>query len=78
MIKEHPNYYIILQTVCYTRTIECIVDEYSHLAILLDPHRNPFDYVARAFFPVHDARSILSDPHKKTIYDKTNLFSQLN
>jgi hypothetical protein len=74
MIKEHLDYYIILQIICYTRTIEYIVDEYSHLAILLDPHRNPFAYVARAFSPVHYARSVLSNPHKKLFMTKQTYF----
>ncbi|XP_045817030.1 uncharacterized protein LOC123910047 [Trifolium pratense] len=69
-IKEHLDYYAVLQIIRYTQNIEYIADQYRRLAILLDPNRNPFAYAAHAFSLVHDAWSIFSNPHKKAIYDE--------
>ncbi|WJX22074.1 hypothetical protein P8452_11416 [Trifolium repens] len=69
-IKEHLDYYAVLQIIRYTQNIEYIADQYRRLAILLDPNRNPFAYAAHAFSLVHDAWSIFSNPHKKALYDE--------
>ncbi|XP_058727112.1 uncharacterized protein LOC131598540 [Vicia villosa] len=69
-IKEHLDYYAILQTLRYTQNIEYIAVQFRRLAVLLDPHRNPFAFAAHAFSLVHDAWSIFSNPHKKALYDE--------
>ncbi|CAL5183225.1 unnamed protein product [Lathyrus oleraceus] len=69
-IKEHLDYYAILQILRYTQNIEYIAVQYRRLAVLLDPHRNPFAFAAHAFSLVHDAWSIFSNPHKKGLYDE--------
>ncbi|CAI8591384.1 unnamed protein product [Vicia faba] len=69
-IKEHLDYYAILQTLRYTQNIEYIAVQFRRLAVLLDPHRNPFAFAAHAFSLVHDAWSIFSSPHKKALYDE--------
>ncbi|CAK8530324.1 unnamed protein product [Lathyrus sativus] len=69
-IKEHLDYYAILQILRYTQNIEYIAVQYRRLAVLLDPHRNPFAFAAHAFSLVHDAWSIFSNPHKKALYDE--------
>ncbi|KAK7246709.1 hypothetical protein RIF29_41579 [Crotalaria pallida] len=69
-ISDHLlDWYSILQVLRYTQNIEYIAAQYRRLAILLDPHRNPFAFAAHAFTLVHDAWSVLSNPSKKVVYD---------
>ncbi|KAE9599330.1 hypothetical protein Lal_00044146 [Lupinus albus] len=69
-ISDHLlDWYSILQVLRYTQSIEYIAAQYRRLAILLDPHRNPFAFATHAFQLVHDAWSVLSNPNKKIVYD---------
>ncbi|XP_054776229.1 uncharacterized protein LOC129284778 isoform X1 [Prosopis cineraria] len=63
------DWYSILQILPYTHNIEYIASQYRRLALLLDPHRNPFAFSSHAFTLVHDAWSVLSSPAKKAMYD---------
>ncbi|XP_028785423.1 uncharacterized protein LOC114741341 isoform X2 [Neltuma alba] len=63
------DWYSILQILPYTHNIEYIASQYRRLALLLDPHRNPFAFSSHAFTLVHDAWSVLSNPAKKAMYD---------
>lgn len=69
-IKEHLDYYAILQTLRYTQNFEYIAVQYRRLAVLLDPHQNPFALLLMPFSLVHDVWSVFSNPHKKALYDE--------
>ncbi|KAE9613467.1 putative DnaJ domain-containing protein [Lupinus albus] len=66
---HHCDWYGILQILRYTTNIDHIAAQYRRLALLLDPHRNPFAFSGHAFSLVHDAWSVLSNPVKKAMYD---------
>ncbi|XP_027348664.1 uncharacterized protein LOC113860185 [Abrus precatorius] len=66
---HHRDWYGILQILRYTTNIDHIAAQYRRLALLLEPHRNPFAFASHAFSLVHDAWSILSNPAKKALYD---------
>ncbi|KAK7319483.1 hypothetical protein RJT34_04204 [Clitoria ternatea] len=66
---HHRDWYGILQILRYTTNIDHIAAQYRRLALLLDPHRNPFAFSGHAFSLVHDAWSVLSNPAKKAMYD---------
>ncbi|KAK7252288.1 hypothetical protein RIF29_36127 [Crotalaria pallida] len=66
---HHRDWYGILQILRYTTNIDHIAAQYRRLALLLDPHRNPFAFSGHAFSLVHDAWSVLSNPVKKAMYD---------
>ncbi|XP_019421594.1 PREDICTED: uncharacterized protein LOC109331508 [Lupinus angustifolius] len=66
---HHRDWYGILQVLRYTTNIDHIAAQYRRLALLLDPHRNPFALSSHAFSLVHDAWSVLSDSVKKAMYD---------
>ncbi|XLT52270.1 hypothetical protein HN873_044874 [Arachis hypogaea] len=66
---QHRDWYGILQILRYSTNIDHIAAQYHRLALLLDPHRNPFAFAAHAFSLIHDAWSVLSNPAKKAMYD---------
>ncbi|KAE9607137.1 hypothetical protein Lal_00026507 [Lupinus albus] len=66
---HHRDWYGILQVLRYTTNIDHIAAQYRRLALILDPHRNPFALSSHAFSLVHDAWSVLSDSVKKAAYD---------
>ncbi|KAK7363079.1 hypothetical protein VNO77_05208 [Canavalia gladiata] len=66
---HHRDWYGILQILRYTTNIDHIAAQYRRLALLLDPHRNPFAFSGHAFSLVNDAWSVLSNPAKKAMYD---------
>ncbi|KAK7328101.1 hypothetical protein VNO77_22197 [Canavalia gladiata] len=68
-INDHLDYYSILQVLRCTHNFEYIASQYRRLAVLLDPHNNPFAFAAHAFSLVNDAWFVLSNPSKKALYD---------
>ncbi|XP_061358355.1 uncharacterized protein LOC133302567 [Gastrolobium bilobum] len=66
---QHRDWYGILQVLRYSSNMDHIAAQYRRLALLLDPHRNPFAFSGNAFSLVHDAWSVLSIPAKKAMYD---------
>lgn len=47
-----------------------VSDQYSSLVLLLNPQKNRFPFAEKAFRLVFDAYSVLSDPLRRSLYDK--------
>ncbi|KAI3732924.1 hypothetical protein L1987_64136 [Smallanthus sonchifolius] len=75
---NHHHWYAILQiNIHRTDDAEFIKQQYHRLALLVHPDKNKFSFSESAFKIVGDAWSVLSDPAKKSAYDK-ELFEFLN
>ncbi|KAH0649834.1 hypothetical protein KY284_029746 [Solanum tuberosum] len=69
--NHHFDYYSILQIPPnQTQNFEFIADQYRRFALLLNPQNNNFPFSDQAFGLVVDAFSVLSDPLRKSMYDK--------
>ncbi|MCD7472555.1 hypothetical protein HAX54_013825 [Datura stramonium] len=69
--NHHFDYYSILQIPHnQTQNFEFIADQYRRFALLLNPQNNNFPFSDQAFGLVVDAFSVLSDPLRKSMYDK--------
>ncbi|CAN4103628.1 unnamed protein product [Withania somnifera] len=69
--NHHFDYYSILQIPPnQTQNFEFIADQYRRFALLLNPQNNSFPFSDQAFGLVVDAFSVLSDPLRKSMYDK--------
>ncbi|KAF3653724.1 putative metallocarboxypeptidase inhibitor-like [Capsicum annuum] len=69
--NHHFDYYSILQVPPnQTQNFEFIADQYRRFALLLNPQNNTFPFSDQAFGLVVDAFSVLSDPMRKSMYDK--------
>ncbi|KAL4558979.1 hypothetical protein LXL04_031107 [Taraxacum kok-saghyz] len=68
---NHHDWYAILQIDIHRNDdAELIRQQYRRLALLLHPDKNKLPLVEPAFTLVGDAWAVLSDPSKKTAYDK--------
>ncbi|RYQ98664.1 hypothetical protein Ahy_B07g086431 isoform A [Arachis hypogaea] len=72
---SHPHHhqldwYGILQVDRRTNDLDLIKRNYRRLALLLHPDKSRFAYADHAFKLVADAWAVLSDPIKKSNYDK--------
>ncbi|KAJ8562252.1 hypothetical protein K7X08_011543 [Anisodus acutangulus] len=78
--NHHCDYYSILQIPHnQTQNFEFIVDQYRRFALLLNPQNNRFPLSEQAFGLVVDAFTFLSDPLRKSMYDKElGFFVNLN
>ncbi|XP_059285486.1 uncharacterized protein LOC132038990 isoform X1 [Lycium ferocissimum] len=78
--NHHFDYYSILQIPHnQTQNFEFIADQYRRFALLLNPTNNHFPYSNEAFGLVVDAFEVLSDPLRKSMYDKElGFFVNLN
>ncbi|CAI9786235.1 unnamed protein product [Fraxinus pennsylvanica] len=64
------DWYSILQAPHQCHDSELIANRYSRLALLLNPQKNNFLFADQAFRLVVDAWSVLSNPSRKSVYDK--------
>ncbi|KAK4374890.1 hypothetical protein RND71_005567 [Anisodus tanguticus] len=78
--NHHFDYYSILQIPHnQTQNFEFIADQYRRFALLLNPQNNHFPFSEQAFGLVVDAFTVLSDPLRKSMYDKElGFFVNLN
>nr|XP_009769721.1 PREDICTED: uncharacterized protein LOC104220535 [Nicotiana sylvestris]XP_016505168.1 PREDICTED: uncharacterized protein LOC107823085 [Nicotiana tabacum] len=69
--NHYFDYYSILQIPPnQTQDFEFIADQYRRFALLLNPQNNNFPFSDQAFRLVVDAFSVLSNPLRKSMYDK--------
>ncbi|XP_016510831.1 uncharacterized protein LOC107828093 [Nicotiana tabacum] len=69
--NHHFDYYSILQIPPnQTQNADFIADQYRRFALLLNPQNNNFPFSDQAFRLVVDAFSVLSNPLRKSMYDK--------
>lgn len=69
-ISNHLDWYAILQVDRRSDDLDFIKKQYRRLALLLHPDKNRFSHADHAFKLVAEAWAILSDPAKKSHYDK--------
>ncbi|XP_010254516.1 PREDICTED: uncharacterized protein LOC104595481 [Nelumbo nucifera] len=75
-INNHLDWYAILQLDGQSNDLELIKRKYRRLALLLHPDKNKSFFADKAFKLIADAWAVLSNPSKKSLYDKElNLFS---
>ncbi|KAK4424303.1 DnaJsubfamily B member 5 [Sesamum alatum] len=73
--NNHQDWYAILRlTPQQGRDAELIAAQYRNLALLLNPQKNKFPFAEQAFRLVVDAWSVLSNPSRKSLYDKELTF----
>ncbi|KAL3814380.1 hypothetical protein ACJIZ3_015648 [Penstemon smallii] len=72
--NEYDWYAILRLTPPQGRDPELIASQYRSLALLLNPQKNKFSFSNEAFRLVVDAWSALSDPSRKSVYDKQLAF----
>ncbi|KAK1263212.1 Chaperone protein dnaJ 49 [Acorus gramineus] len=68
-VNNHVNWYSVLQ-VHPSDGPDSIRRQYRRLSLLLHPDRNRFSGSEQAFKLVSDAFSVLSDPSKRSLFDK--------
>ncbi|KAL2477437.1 uncharacterized protein Fot_46451 [Forsythia ovata] len=69
------DWYSILQVSPHRgRDSELVASQYRRLALLLNPHKNKFPFADQAFRLVLDAWTVLSNPSKKSLFDKELAF----
>ncbi|KAL2495910.1 Chaperone DnaJ-domain superfamily protein [Forsythia ovata] len=69
------DWYSILQVSPHQgRDSELVAPQYRRLALLLNPHKNKFPFADQAFRLVLDAWTVLSNPSKKSLFDKELAF----
>ncbi|CAD5316127.1 unnamed protein product [Arabidopsis thaliana] len=74
--SDLPDWYAVLRLVRLTHNPELVATQYSRLALLLNPSRNRYPYSEQAFRLISDAWYVLSDPSRKTLYDRELHLSQ--
>ncbi|KAF7830008.1 curved DNA-binding protein [Senna tora] len=78
-INNHLDWYAILQIDRRSDDFEFIRKQYRRLALLLHPDKNGFPLADQAFKLVSDAWAVLSDPAKKSLYDRElSLYSKVD
>ena len=76
---QQPDWYAVLQVDRRTTDLELIKRHYRRLALLLHPDKSRFPFADHAFKLVADAWNVLSDPIKKSNYDKElSFFSRVD
>ncbi|KAL8540525.1 hypothetical protein ACS0TY_001960 [Phlomoides rotata] len=69
--NNQQDWYAILRlTPQQGRESELIATQYRNLAILLNPQKNKFPFAEQAFRLTVDAWTVLSNPSRKSMYDK--------
>ncbi|XP_015058435.1 uncharacterized protein LOC107004657 [Solanum pennellii] len=69
--NHHFDYYSILQIPSnQTQNADFITEQYRRFKFLLNPQTNTFPFSDQAFHLVIDAFTVLSDPLRKSMYDK--------
>lgn len=78
--NQHHDWYGILQVELRCDDLGAIRRQYRRLALLLHPDKNKFPMADQAFRLVAHAWAVLSDPSKKSLYDKdlTTVFSRVD
>lgn len=78
--NQHFDWYGILQVPPnQSHDSEFIANQYRRLALLLNPQKNTLSFADQAFRLVVDAWSLLSNPFRKSLYDKElGFFLNLN
>nr|GLL23807.1 uncharacterized protein LOC109190627 [Ipomoea trifida] len=78
--NQHIDWYGILQVAPnQSHDSEFIANQYRRLALLLNPQKNTLSFADQAFRLVVDAWSLLSNPFRKSLYDKElGFFLNLN
>ncbi|KAL5102527.1 hypothetical protein RYX36_006854 [Vicia faba] len=78
-INNNPDWYSILQIDRRSDDGDLIKRQYRRLALLLHPDKSRFHFADHAFKLVADAWAVLSDPIKKSHYDKElSFFSRVD
>ncbi|KAK7385389.1 hypothetical protein VNO78_31106 [Psophocarpus tetragonolobus] len=78
-VNNHPDWYAVLQVDRRSDDIDLIKKQYRRLALLLHPDKSRFHFADHAFKLVADAWALLSDPVKKSVYDKElSFFSRVD
>lgn len=78
-VNNHHDWYAILQIGRRSDDHDLVKRQYRRLALLLHPDKNKYPYADQAFRFVAGAWAVLSDPGKKSLYDKEfNLFSKVD
>ncbi|KAL0384415.1 UNVERIFIED_CONTAM: hypothetical protein Sradi_2835800 [Sesamum radiatum] len=73
--NNQPDWYAILRlTPAQGRDSELIANQYRGLVLLLNPQSNKFPFAEQAFRLVIEAWSVLSNPARKSLYDKELAF----
>ncbi|XP_010444368.1 PREDICTED: uncharacterized protein LOC104727067 [Camelina sativa] len=72
-----PDWYAVLRLGRLAQNSEHVATQYRRLALLLNPSVNRLPFADRAFKTVSDAWFVLSDPSKKSLYDRELQLSQL-
>ncbi|KAJ4897282.1 Chaperone DnaJ-domain superfamily protein [Raphanus sativus] len=72
-----PDWYAALRLGRLAQNPEHVATQYRRLALLLNPSVNRFPLADQAFKVVSDAWHVLSDPSRKSLYDREVQLSQL-
>ncbi|KAL6514650.1 hypothetical protein OROGR_020229 [Orobanche gracilis] len=72
--NQHDLYAILRVAPQQSRDSELIANQYRNLALILNPQRNKFPFAEQAFRLVVDAWTVLSNPSRKSLYDKELAF----
>ncbi|CAA0812404.1 Chaperone DnaJ-domain superfamily protein [Striga hermonthica] len=72
--NQHDWYAILRVPPQQGRDTNLIANQYRSLALLLNPQKNRFPYAEQAFRLVLDAWSVLSNPSRKSVYDRELAF----
>ncbi|XP_010547649.1 PREDICTED: uncharacterized protein LOC104819327 [Tarenaya hassleriana] len=72
-----PDWYAVLRLVRLTQNPEHIATQYRRLALLLNPKVNCLSFADQAYKLVSDAWYVLSDPSRKSLYDRDLQLTQL-
>ncbi|EOA12386.1 hypothetical protein CARUB_v10026348mg [Capsella rubella] len=72
-----PDWYAVLRLGRLAQNPEHVATQYRRLALLLNPSVNRLPFADRAFKTISDAWFVLSDPSKKSLYDRELQLSQL-
>nr|KYP47252.1 DnaJ isogeny subfamily B member 12 [Cajanus cajan] len=78
-VNNHPDWYAVLQVDRRSDDLDLIKKQYRRLALLLHPDKSRFPFADHAFKLVADAWALLSDPLRKSVYDKElSFFSRVD
>ncbi|CAF2145251.1 BnaA02g34190D [Brassica napus] len=76
-VSNLPDWYSVLRLGRLTQSPEHVATQYRRLALLLNPSVNRLPFADKAFELVSDAWRVLSDPIRKSSYDRALQPSQL-